>query len=52
MSSTLVDRASEFLESRLSRRNFINRSAFVGSALAVGGVEFALHPGTAYGARR
>ena len=50
MSSTLVDRASEFLESRLSRRNFINRSAFVGSALAVGGVEFALHPGTAYGA--
>jgi hypothetical protein len=50
VSSTLVDRASEFLESRLSRRNFINRSAFVGSALAVGGVEFALHPGTAYGA--
>jgi hypothetical protein len=50
VTGTLVDRASEFLESRLSRRNFINRSAFVGSALAVGGMEFALHPGTAYGA--
>jgi hypothetical protein len=50
VTGTLVERASGFLESRLSRRSFINRSAFVGSALAVGGAEFALHPGTAYGA--
>jgi hypothetical protein len=45
---TLVERASGFLERRLSRRSFITRSAFVGSALAVGGVDFLLRPGTAY----
>jgi hypothetical protein len=48
--STLVDRTAKFLENRLSRRNFINRSAFVGSAVAVGaGLDLALKPGTAYG---
>ena len=51
MSTTLVDRAASFLESRLSRRSFINRSAMVGSAVAVGsGVDLLLRPGTAYGA--
>jgi hypothetical protein len=45
---TLVDRASEFLERRISRRSFINRSAYVGSAVVVGGTAFALEPGTAY----
>ena len=39
------------LEGRLSRRSLINRSAFVGSAVAVGGgLDLALKPGTAYGA--
>ncbi len=47
--TTLVERAAGFLEARLSRRSFFVRSAFVGSALAVGGVDFALRPGTAYG---
>jgi hypothetical protein len=47
---TLVDRASTFLDSKLSRRSFVNRSAFVGSAIAVGsGVDLVLRPGTAYG---
>ncbi|HUZ10793.1 MAG TPA: hypothetical protein VMU76_11575 [Acidimicrobiales bacterium] len=51
MSTTLVERASVFLESALSRRSFINRSAFVGSAVAIGaGLDLALKPGTAYGA--
>ena len=50
MSPTLVDRASSFLESKLSRRSFINRSAFAGSAVAIGaGLDLALRPGTAYG---
>jgi hypothetical protein len=49
--TTLVDRASSMLESLLSRRSFITRSAFVGSAIAVGaGLDLALRPGTAYGA--
>ena len=51
MSTALVDRAASFLEARLSRRSFINRSAMVGSAVAVGsGVDLLLRPGTAYGA--
>ena len=29
---TVVERASKFLEKRVSRRSFINRSAFIGSA--------------------
>jgi hypothetical protein len=50
VSTTLVDKAAGFLESKLSRRSFINRSAMVGSAVVVGsGVELLLKPGTAYG---
>ncbi|MGP0031250.1 MAG: hypothetical protein ACLPVF_12170 [Acidimicrobiales bacterium] len=46
----MVERASQFLEKRLSRRNFINRSAYIGSAVAVGsGLDLVLKPGTAYG---
>jgi hypothetical protein len=36
MTGTLVERASSFLESRISRRSFINRSAYAGSAVAIG----------------
>jgi len=51
MATTLVDRASGFLASRLSRRSFINRAAYAGSAVAIGsGVDLVLKPGTAYGA--
>ena len=50
VTSALVERTATFLEGRLSRRNLINRSAFVGSAVAVGaGMDLALKPGTAYG---
>ncbi len=50
MSVALVERASSFLESRLSRRSFINRSAYAGSAVAIGaGLDLVLKPGTAYG---
>ena len=50
LSSALVDRAAKALEGRISRRNLINRSAYVGSAVAVGsGLDLALKPGTAYG---
>ena len=51
MGTALVDRASGFLAARLSRRSFINRAAFAGSAVAIGsGIDLALRPGTAYGA--
>jgi hypothetical protein len=51
MTTTLVERASSFLESRISRRSFINRSAYAGSAVAIGaGLDLVLKPGTAYGA--
>ncbi len=51
MSATLVERASSFLGTRLTRRSFINRSAMVGSAVAAGsGVDLLLRPGTAYAA--
>ncbi len=47
---TVVERASQFLDKRFSRRSFINRSAMIGSAVAVGsGVDLVLKPGTAYG---
>ena len=50
LSTVLVNQASAFLDNRLSRRSLINRSAFVGSAVAVGaGLDLALKPGTAYG---
>jgi hypothetical protein len=51
VSSTLADRASSVLDSLISRRSFITRSAFVGSAIAIGaGLDLALRPITAYGA--
>src|SRR5664280_3482382 len=51
VSTTMVERASTFLGAKLSRRSFINRSALVGSAVAVGsGVDLLLKPGTAYAA--
>jgi len=46
----LVDRLSAVLDARTSRRGFLARSAVVGSALAVGPVDFLLKPGTAYAA--
>jgi hypothetical protein len=50
VTQTLVERASGFLESKLSRRGFINRSAYAGSAVAIGaGLDLVLKPGTAYG---
>ena len=50
LSTSLVEKSAGFLEHRMSRRNVINRSAFVGSAVAVGaGLDLALKPGTAYG---
>jgi hypothetical protein len=50
-STALVTRTARALEGRLSRRSLINRSAFVGSAVAIGsGLDLALRPGTAYGA--
>ena len=50
MSVKLVARAGTFLANRTSRRGFIQRSAFVGSALAVAPLQYVLRPGTAYGA--
>jgi hypothetical protein len=51
VSATITERAAGFLGSRLSRRSFINRSAFAGSAVAIGaGFDLALRPGTAYAA--
>jgi hypothetical protein len=47
---SLVTKLSSVLEHRLSRRSFVARSAFVGSALSTGGVGFLLKPGTAYSA--
>jgi hypothetical protein len=47
---TLVDRAAGFLESKISRRGFVTRAAFVGSAVAAGGADFVLRPGSAYAA--
>jgi hypothetical protein len=50
VSTALVARTARALEGRLSRRSVINRSAFVGSAVAIGsGLDLALRPGTAYG---
>ena len=50
VSTAVTERAARFLEGRLSRRSMINRSAFVGSAVAIGaGLDLALRPGSAYG---
>ncbi|MBI2711205.1 MAG: twin-arginine translocation signal domain-containing protein [Actinobacteria bacterium] len=45
----LVARASALLGGRHSRRRFLAKTAVVGSALAVGPLDFLLKPGTAYG---
>jgi ribosomal protein L24E len=45
---TVVERLSRVLDGRISRRSFVVRSAFAGSALAAGGTDFLLKPGTAY----
>lgn len=46
----LVHRAAAALGgSRTTRRSFLTRTAVVGSALAVGPIDFLLKPGTAYG---
>ncbi|CAN5911375.1 hypothetical protein BH23ACT2_BH23ACT2_25930 [soil metagenome] len=46
----LVNKASSLLTGRTTtRRSFLTRTAVVGSALAVGPVDFLLKPGTAYG---
>ncbi|HUC37607.1 MAG TPA: hypothetical protein VMR97_10850 [Acidimicrobiales bacterium] len=50
MNSAFVDRVAGFLETRMSRRSVFVRSAFVGSAVAVGGTEFVLRPQSAYAA--
>jgi hypothetical protein len=48
---SVVERASAVLEQLVSRRNFMTRSAMVGSAFAVGaGLDLVLRPGSAYGA--
>lgn len=44
----LVHKASSALAGRTSRRSFLTRTAVVGSALAIGPVDFLLKPGTAY----
>ena len=49
MNPALVERLAWAVERRLSRRSVLVRSAFVGSALTVGGIDFALRPATAYG---
>ena len=50
LSQRVVDRVSGVLAGRsTSRRSFLTRTAVVGSALAVGPVDFLLKPGTAYG---
>jgi hypothetical protein len=51
MSTRLVERASSFLASRgTSRRSFLQRTAMVGSAVAVAPAEYLLRPGSAYAA--
>ncbi|MGH9919119.1 MAG: hypothetical protein ACRD6W_09665, partial [Nitrososphaerales archaeon] len=48
MSQAVVDRLAGFFETKLSRRGLFVRSALVGSALTVGGLDFVIKPGTAY----
>ena len=45
----LAHRASGLFSGHTSRRSFLTRTAVVGSALAVGPIDFLLKPGTAYG---
>jgi hypothetical protein len=50
LTTTLTDRASEFLDRRTNRRGFLSRTALVGSALTVAGPTYVLRPRTAYAA--
>jgi hypothetical protein len=45
----MITKLSGVLDRRLSRRSFVVRAAFAGSALSAGGLDFVLSPGTAYG---
>jgi len=45
----VANKASAMLGGRSSRRSFLTRTAVLGSALAVGPIDFILKPGTAYG---
>jgi hypothetical protein len=47
-STRLVSAASAVLERRLSRRSVLARLAVVGSAVTTSGLDYVLHPGTAY----
>lgn len=47
-SQRLVHRASSLLAGRTDRRSFLTRTAVVGSALAIGPIDFLMKPGTAY----
>ena len=44
----LVNRATSLFGGRTNRRSFLTRTAVVGSALAVGPIDFILKPGSAY----
>jgi hypothetical protein len=50
MSTRLVDRAAELLAKRIDRRNFLGRTAVVGSAMAVAPLDYGLRPKSAYAA--
>lgn len=49
LAQRFAHRASGLLSGKTSRRSFLTRTAVVGSALAVGPIDFILKPGTAYG---
>jgi len=50
MSTRLVDRAAQLLAKRVDRRNFLGRTAVVGSAIAVAPLDYGLRPKSAYAA--
>ncbi len=50
MSRWLVDKTSSMLETRVTRRSFVVKSAMAGSALVVAPTLYVLHPVTAYAA--
>ena len=50
MSQWMVEKASNLLRARSSRRDFLTAAAVAGSALAVAPVRYILEPGTAYAA--
>jgi hypothetical protein len=47
-STRLVSAASAIMERRLSRRSLLARLAVAGSAVTTSGLDYVLHPGTAY----